>query len=259
MLRTDSTGFGDIKVIQKKGCGYGVDAVLLAAFAAGETGASAAASVSRDAEGQKFIYAADLGTDCGIVAFVFSHKVPGSRVLGIEKREEAAARAREAAELSGLQDRVSILTADVADIASGRFDAGTGLFDAVLSNPPYFRKDAAIPSSASDRYTARHETTAGIKEFAAAASVMLKRGGNFWLVHRPDRLVDIFAALRSADLEPKEMQLVCPHPGEPANIVLINAVKGGGPELRMLPELAVHTQDGGYTQEILRIYERLRN
>ena len=248
MLRTDSTGFGDIKVIQKKGCGYGVDAVLLAAFAAGETGASAAASVSRDDEGQKFI-----------VAFVFSHKVPGSRVLGIEKREEAAARARESAALSGLQDRVSILTADVADIASGRFDAGTGLFDAVLSNPPYFRKDAAIPSSASDRYTARHETTAGIKEFAAAASVMLKRGGNFWLVHRPDRLVDIFAALRSADLEPKEMQLVCPHPGEPANIVLINAVKGGGPELRMLPELAVHTQDGGYTQEILRIYERLRN
>ena len=169
MLRTDSTGFGDIKVIQKKGCGYGVDAVLLAAFAAGETGASAAASVSRDAEGQKFIYAADLGTDCGIVAFVFSHKVPGSRVLGIEKREEAAARARESAALSGLQDRVSILTADVADIASGRFDAGTGLFDAVLSNPPYFRKDAAIPSSASDRYTARHETTAGINEFAAAA------------------------------------------------------------------------------------------
>ena len=85
---------------------------------------------------------------------------------------------------------------------------------------------------------------------------MLRSGGSFYLIHRPDRLADIFTALRDSGLEPKEMQMVLPHPGEPANLVLIHAVKGAGPQLKMLPELAVHNTDGSYTESILRIYER---
>ena len=75
MCRTDRTGFGDIKVIQRNDFGYGVDAVLLAAFAAGETGAAAAYPSSKDEDGRSFVRAADLGTDCGIVAFIYAHKV----------------------------------------------------------------------------------------------------------------------------------------------------------------------------------------
>ena len=252
MYRTDETGFGDIKVIQTEGYGYGVDAVLLAAFAAGETGAAA---IRAGRSGQP-VRICDLGTDCGIVAFIISHKIPGSVVTGIEKRQEAAGRARQAVALNGLEDRVSIITADVADIASGVLCEEAGQYDAVVSNPPYFRRDAAIPSASDDRFTARHETTAGIEEFAQAAAMMLKRGGDFYLVHRPDRLADIFAALRTYNLEPKEMQMVCPRSGEPANIVLLHAVRDAGPQLRMLPDLPVHKEDGSYTAEILRIYER---
>jgi len=62
--------------------------------------------------------------------------------------------------------------------------------------------------------------------------------------------------MRASGLEPKEMQLVVPRDGKAANIVLIHGVKGAGPELRMLPQIAVHTADGGYTEEILRYYER---
>lgn len=246
MQRIDETGFGNIRVIQNSGFGYGVDAVLLASFAAGETGAKRAADGSR---------IADLGTDCGIVAFILTHKISGCIVTGIEKREEAAARADSAVRLNGLDGRVSIVTADVLDIAG--MDGMKGSFDAVVSNPPYFRRSAAIPSKSGERYTARHETTADIRDFARAASVMLRAGGSFYLVHRPDRLADIFSALRDADLEPKEMQMVVPSEGKPANIVLIHAVKGAGPELKMLPELAVHTPSGEYTDDILRIYERL--
>ena len=255
MLRTDDTGFGNIKVIQKKGFGYGVDAVLLAAFAAGETGARGIPQGST---------AADLGTDCGIVAFILTHKVAGIRVTGVEKREEAADRAREAVSLNGLEDRVRIITADVSGIAGGteseETDAETsglrGAFDAVVSNPPYFRRNSAIPSESGDRYIARHETTADIGDFARAAAAMLRDGGSFYLVHRPDRLADIFSALREAGLEPKEMQMVVPAEAQAANIVLIHAVKGAGAELRMLPQIAVHTPDGGYTDDIMRIYER---
>ncbi len=249
MQRIDDTGFGNIRVIQNPGYGYGVDAVLLAAFAAGETGARGIRS------GAKI---ADLGTDCGIVAFILTHKVRGSVLTGIEKREEAASRAAQAAVMNGLEDRVRIITADVLEIRDDNteYEDLRQAFDAVVSNPPYFRKNAAIPSSSEDRYTARHETTADIGDFARAASYMLGTGCSLYLVHRPDRLADIFTALRDAGLEPKELQLVVPAPGEAANIVLIHAVKGAGPELRLLPEIAVHGRDGGYTEEILRIYER---
>ncbi len=249
MQRIDDTGFGNIRVIQNPGYGYGVDAVLLAAFAAGETGARGIRSGAG---------IADLGTDCGIVAFILTHKVRGSVLTGIEKREEAASRAAQAAVMNGLEDRVRIITADVLEIREGNaaYEDLRQAFDAVVSNPPYFRKNAAIPSSSEDRYTARHETTADIGDFARAASYMLGTGCSLYLVHRPDRLADIFTALRDAGLEPKELQLVVPAPGEAANIVLIHAVKGAGPELRMLPEIAVHGTDGSYTEDILRIYER---
>ena len=260
MYRIDDTGFGDIKVIQKKGYGYGVDAVLLASFAAGETGAAGIGmtGVAGNASGKSpvAVKVADLGTDCGIVAFILAHKIPGAYVLGIEKRDEAAERAREAALLNRLDDRVSIMTADVTELSDEDRKAILSTFNAVVSNPPYFRKGSAIPSSSSDRFTARHETTAGIDEFCRAASDMLKIGGGFYLIHRPDRLADIFTALRNSDLEPKELQLVLPHYGEPANLVMIHAVKGAGPQLKMLPEIVVHNTDGSYTETILRMYER---
>ena len=77
------------------------------------------------------------------------------------------------------------------------------------------------------------------------------------MVHRPDRLADIITEMRAAGIEPKEMQLVVPRDGKAANIVLVHGVKGAGSELRMLPQIAVHTADGGYTDEILRYYERI--
>lgn len=246
MKRIDDTGFGNIRVIQNSGYGYGVDAVLLAAFAAGETGAR------RPADGCRI---ADLGTDCGIVAFILTHKIGTCSVTGIEVREEAARRAEEAVCMNGLEDRVEIVRADILDIAS-REDM-RGIYDAVVSNPPYFRRDAAIPSASEDRYTARHETTADIRDFAHTAAAMLKSGGSFYLVHRPDRLADIITALRDAGLEPKELQMTVPAPGKGANIILIHSVKGAGPELKVLPEIAVHSEEGGYTEDILRIYERL--
>ena len=250
MGRIDDTGFGNIRVIQNEGYGYGVDAVLLAAFAAGETGAQGIRPGAR---------IADLGTDCGIVAFILTHKTENCSVTGVEVRAEAAERAREATAMNGLADKVNIITADVAGLCSegSEYAYLRGRCDAVVSNPPYFRRNGAIPSESEDRYIARHETTADIWSFARTASDLLISGGSFCLVHRPDRLADIFEALRSAGFEPKEMQMVVPAVGQAANIVLIRAVKGAGPELRILPEIAVHTADGGYTEEIMRLYGKL--
>ena len=129
----------------------------------------------------------------------------------------------------------------------------------MITNPPYFRRTPDEPGAADpdERYVARHETTADISDFASVSANLLKNGGHLFMVHRPDRLADIITEMRVSGIEPKEMQLVVPRDGKAANIVLVHGVKGAGSELRMLPQIAVHTADGGYTDEILIYYERI--
>lgn len=252
MERIDDTGFGGIRVIQTKGSGYGVDAVLLAAFASGESGAR---GLPKKSAGTLRI--ADLGTGSGVVAFILHHKLGGARITGFDVNPGAVDRARRACAMNGLDGDIDFVCCDIKNICT---DEGgcPGSFDAVVTNPPYFRRTPDEPGAADpdERYIARHETTADISDFARAASLMLRAGGSLYMVHRPDRLADIICELRAAGLEPKEMQQVSPEHGEASNIVLIHAVKGAGPELRMLPEISVHLPGGGYTEDILRYYER---
>ena len=240
-MRVDRTGFGEIKVIQNEGLGYGVDSILLAAFAAGETGAKGMRA------GSKVL---DLGSGSGIVGFVICHKVKGTTVTGIEKRESAYERSKQATELNNMQDRINFVHAEVKDYTSSE------KYDVVVSNPPYFKQASAIPNEDSDKFIARHETTANLFDFINTASRMLEDGGNIYLVHRPDRLVDIFHEMRANGIEPKEIQLIAPHPGEGANIVLVHGIKGAKSELKILPEIVVHNQNGDYTDVIEQIYER---
>lgn len=246
--RIDDIGFDGIKLIQHEDFGYGIDSVLLAAFASGETGARGI---------QPGSYIADIGTGSGVVAFIISHKIPKTTLVGIDIMQDAIDRATRSCKLNGLDDRIKFATMDVKDWVDLSEEQDIR-FDAVVSNPPYFRKGASIPSSQESRYIARHETTAGIYDFATVVSKILEKFSSLYLVHRPDRLVDIFEALRSVDLEPKEIQMVLPREGEPANIVLIHAVKGGGPELKILPNIIVRTRNDSYTDEIMSLYERQR-
>ena len=248
MERIDDTGFGGIRVIQTRGSGYGVDAVLLAAFAAGETGAKGLQKNTA-----KPLRIADLGTGSGVIAFIIHHKLGGARLTGYDISPAAIERARRACEMNGLADDIDFICCDINDI-----DAAPE-FDAVLTNPPYFRRTPDEPGAEDpdERYIARHETTADITDFARVSASMLKKGGSLYMVHRPDRLADIITEMRAAGIESKELQFVVPKEGRAANIVLIHSVKGAGAELRMLPQIAVHTAEGGYTEDILRIYERI--
>ena len=248
MEQIDDTGFGGLKVIQTKGSGYGVDAVLLAAFAAGDTGAKGLAKA-----GGRSLRIADLGTGCGVAAFILYHKLGSARIIGFDINDEAIGRANRACEMNGLTDVIDFVCCDVKDIYAASD------FDAVITNPPYFRRTPDEPGAKDPdaRYIARHETTADISDFAAASAGMLKESGHLYMVHRPDRLADIISGMRAAGIEPKEMQLVVPRSGKSANIVLVHGIKGAGAELRMLPQIAVHTESGGYTDEILTYYERV--
>jgi len=244
MERIENTGFGNIKLIQdpEQFC-YGVDAVVLADFA--------------NSLCPEYIRTADLGSGNGIIPFILSHKNKNAVITGVEVQHEAADMARRSCAMNGLEDRVDFVVADVIEAAAGKvLLEDRGSFDLVTCNPPYFSKGGAIPSSSKAKFIARHETTAQVEDFIKAAAVLLKRKGHFCMVHRPSRLADIFYYCRKYGIEPKDMRMVVPKPGEAPNIVLIHGIKGGGKELNVMKELAVYNDDGGYSDEIEHIYER---
>lgn len=234
--RIDEIGFGGYRLIQDTDafC-YGTDAVLLADFA-------------KCREKDSLI---DLGTGNGIVPIIVYAKYHPQKLAGLELQPGAYELAVRNAELNGLAEAISFYNGDVKD-ASKLFEAES--FSVVTSNPPYTEKGRG-PVSSDAKLIARHETTAGLEDFIAAAGYLLKKGGAFYMVHRPSRLADIFVLLRKYDLEPKKLQMVAPHQGDAANIALVQAVKGAGHELTVLPELAVRKKDGSYTAALQQIYK----
>ena len=104
------------------------------------------------------------------------------------------------------------------------------------------------------RAIARHELLCTFEDVASAAAKLLRPGGHFYLVHRPLRLPELITTLCGRGLEPKRMRLVYPHADQAPNMVLLDCVRGGAPELRVEPPLIVYEKDGTYTPELLQIY-----
>lgn len=100
---------------------------------------------------------------------------------------------------------------------------------------------------------ARHELHLTLEEAIHSASRLLKQGGKAAFVHRPGRLLDIVTAMRANRLEPKRMQLVYPKRGKEANTLLIEGIKDGKPDLKILSPLYVYEENNEYTEEIRAI------
>lgn len=250
MERLDNIGFGDLKLIQDKEefC-YGIDAVLLADFAAAE--------MHRTACGKRLV-CTDLGAGTGIVPIILSHKLPEAvKIAGIEVQEASFTRFCRNIGLNGLDDRLIAIKGDVGDpdtAERARREIGTS--DIVTCNPPYVEGGRGQTGHGGARYIARTETTGTLDDFIRTAAVLLADRGDFYMVHRPSRLADIICTMRKYRIEPKNLRFVSPKTGEMPNILLIHGVLGGGPEMKIEPALAVYGDDGKYSQEILAIYER---
>lgn len=236
--RIDDIGFGNLRLIQKPSefC-YGVDAVLLSDFA-------------QVKKGDRVI---DLGTGTGIIPLILSHKTRASVIIGVEIQRGSWERAIRNAKINGLENRIHFILGNVKDFY---IDTDLNSYDIVLCNPPYVRYDAGVQSGNKAKMAARHETFATLKDFVRTASLLLKKQGEFFIIHRPSRLVEVLCACREYGMEPKEMRFVMPYYGEEPNLVLIKCVKGGGIELKCRHPLYIYDGKGNYTKELLTIYER---
>ena len=128
-------------------------------------------------------------------------------------------------------------------------------YDLVVCNPPYFPPNSGPPPKGKARRTARTEQDCTLEDVCGAASRLLRWGGALCLVHKPERLADLFCALRPAGLEPKRLRLVSPRPEAAPSLVLLEACRGGKPGLAILPPLILES-DGAPTEELNRIYFR---
>ena len=186
----------------------------------------------------------DLGSGCATLGLLLCARDQSCRVTGMELQEAAHAAAVENIARNGLEGRLSSICRDLRDMP-----LAPGSFQVCVSNPPYFSGGAAH----SKNPTARQEDTCTPKDLFAAASRALRWGGDFFLVHKPERLAQLCFEASSHGLEPKRLRLVRHRPDAPVSLILLSCRRGGKPGLQW-EELCLHDQYGTPTADYRRIY-----
>ena len=234
--RLDDLQRNGLKIIQKTdGFCFGMDAVLLSGFASVKPGERAL----------------DLGTGTGIIPLLLSAKTKGDHFTGLEIQTEIMKMAQRSVALNGLEKKIDIIQGDIKE-ASRIFGAAS--FDVVTSNPPYMNDAHGLKNPGDVKAIYRHEVLCTLEDVVREGTKALKPGGRFYMVHRPHRLAEIITVMRQYKLEPKRMKFVHPFADKDANMVLIEAVRGGGAWLKLEPPVIVYKEPGVYTDEIYEIY-----
>ena len=167
--------------------------------------------------------ALDLGTGTGIIPILLEAKTPGRHFTGLEIQEESADMARRSVAYNRLEEKVEIVTGDIKE-AGRLFKLAS--FDVITSNPPYMNSAHGLKNPV----------------------------GRFYMVHRPRRLVEILDTFTRHGLEPKRMKFVHPYADREANMVLIEAVRGGGALMKVESPVVVFDENGQYSDEIRTTY-----
>lgn len=229
--------FKGLKLIQnKKGFCFGIDSVLLSDFAK---------KIKKDAK------VLDLGTGTGIISILLCGKTQLAKIYGIEVQEEVANMANRSSKLNKLENRFEVINTNILKIPEY---LKKGSIDVIVTNPPYKKLNTGIKNETEMKLISRHEVEATLEDFIRISSQMLKNDGEFYMVHRPERLVDIINEMRKYKIEPKELRLVFPKKQKEANLLLIKGIKNGKAFLKVDEPLYVYDEQGNYTKEILKIY-----
>lgn len=215
----------NITLSQKvNGLTFGTDAYLLAAYVKSKSKAKAV----------------DLGSGTGIIPLLCLTKNKFASCIAAEIQPTFGELIRRNAEENGMSDRLILWQGDIRELYAANlgFEA-----DIVTANPPYMAPGVGAANAHEEKYIARHEVCGGIFDFCAAAGRILKHGGKFYCVFRPERLADLIAGLRAANLEPKRMTLVHATYAAPPSMVLVEATKGAAPSMIVTPPLCLWEAD----------------
>lgn len=242
--RIDDLGINNLKIIQNTDyfC-FGTDSVLLSNF------------VVSNSDKNVIL---DLCSGGGVIPIIASAKHKCSKIAAVELQDEMFNLLERNIELNNLKDKILPIQGDIKDFSYLRDKLkekiGYSLVNIITVNPPYKPKGRGIVNEHNVKYIARHEEMCTLEDIFFTSSKLLEFKGKLYIVHKPERMVDLLAIARKYNLEAKRIRYVYPRVDVKPSIVLIEYVKGGGNETLMLPPLIEYNSDGSYTDEIYKIY-----
>ena len=227
-----------IRLIQRKdGLTYGTDALLLSAY----INVTATTAV-------------EFGSGTGIISLLLMQRSKASHIYAYEVQDTFASLTRKNAEINGQADNITVFSCDVRDAKKSDLPREA---DVLFTNPPYMKGGAGYENSSDEKNIARREICGSIDDFCSSAKKLLKHGGRFYCVYRPDRLIELLSAMRNNRIEPKRMTFVHPDPDSAPSLVLVEGRFGAGVELNVTRPLIIYTDKNHdtYTEDTNYIYE----
>ena len=232
--RIDDLGINDKKIIQNTDyfC-FGIDSVLLANFLESNNNKN---------------NIVELCAGGGVISVIVSQKKKCNKIYAVEIQNEMYDLLERNIKLNNLEDKIIPVNGNIKEF---RVD---NKVDIVVSNPPYKKVGTGTENPNDVKYIARHEIVCTLDDVFECASKLLKQKGKLYLVHKPQRLVDLLANARKYNLEAKKIRFVYPTKNSNPSIVLVEYVYFGGNELSILPPLYEYDENGNYSDEIHKIY-----
>lgn len=238
--RIDDLELNNLKIIQNKNyfC-FGMDSVILSDFA-------------KKIKNNSTVL--DLGTGTGIISILLTAKTKIKKIYGIELQKEVAEIANKSIKLNNLENKIEIINDNIKNLEK-YFKKNS--IDAIVTNPPYKKENTGLKNENKIQLISRYELEAKLEDFIKISSILLKDKGEFYIVHRPDRMADIIQILRKYKLEPKLIKIVYPKINKAPNLILVKAVKNAKEFLKFEEPLIIYNNDNTYTDELLKIYNKI--
>lgn len=195
---------------------------------------------------------ADFGTGSGIIAVLIAAKTNAGKIYALEKQKIMCGLAQKNAEYNGLSDRIEVVEGDIADADKL---LGKESVNAVVCNPPYFKKGSGAEREREEIALSRHESSCDLKCIIESAAKVLKYGGAFYIVHKVDRMAEAVGYMQAADLKVKKITLVYPKADRAVDVFIAEARKNGADGMK-LESLVVYEENGSMTKEAKKLYAK---
>lgn len=237
----DILGYKDRKIYQDSDCfSFSLDSVMLANFA------------SIRLRDKKIV---DLGCGNGVIPLIMSLRTD-KKIIGVEIQTKMADMARRSVEYNKLNEQIEIINSNMKDYATGE---NCELFDLITCNPPYFKvNDKNYFNESYEKMIARHEIEINLEDLLVVVRKLLKNNGNFAIVHRPERLMDILFEFRKNNIEPKRIQFVYEKINKGSTLVLVEGQKCGSAGLKIENPIIMYNNDGTMTDEYAVLQTEVR-
>ena len=232
----DILGYKNRKIFQDTDCfSFSLDSIMLANFA------------TIRLKDKKIV---DLGCGNGVIPLIMSLRCD-KKIIGVELQNKLADMAKRSVDYNGLNDVIEIINTNMKDYVS---DETFESFDLITCNPPYFKvNDKNFFNDNIEKVIARHEVEITLSELMVIVKKLLKNNGNFAIVHRTDRLMEILSEFRKNNIEPKRVRFVHEKSNKESTLVLIEGQKNGKVGLKVENPFILYNEDGSETEEYKKL------